>query len=150
MSDRRNPDIELLLSTVGQTELLRAIQKTIAGLKTQLDAIKGLYARISNTNNPNEILELLTNSNLDQLPALDYLIRNPDDKNWHANILLVISQELHCIGNLWEYLDGECGFADLNCQIPKLPSDDNIILDKLMSIRNREILDLIRQKISSQ
>jgi hypothetical protein len=148
MSSGGNPDIELLLSTVGQSELLRAIQKTIARLNKQLDAIKGLYARISNTNNPNEILELLTNSSLDQLPALDYLIRNPDDKNWHANILLVLSQELYRIGNLWEYLDVGCG--DLNCQIPKLPSDDQIILDKLMSIRNREILDLIRQKISSK
>lgn len=148
MSARGNPDIELLLSTFGQTELLRAIQKTITGLKTRLADIKGLYARISNTNNPNEILELLTNSSLDQLPALDYLMRNPDAKNWQANVVLVLQQELHRVCNLWEYLDG--GFTEWNQQISRLPSDDQIILDKLMSIRNREILDLIRQKISSQ
>ena len=145
-----NPDIELLLSTIGQTELLRAIQKTITGLKTRLDELKNLYARISKTNNPNEILKLLSNDILDQypswpileqLPGLEYLIKNPDDKNWRVNILLVITQELHRVGHLWEYLEGE--FSDWI--IHKSPSDDKYILDTLIGISNREIVELIKQ-----
>lgn len=146
MSYHKETNIELLLSNIGRAELLRAIQKTISGLKNRLTVIKDLYARISKTNNPNEILELLINaaleqamgwSILEQLPAVEHLIKNPDDKNWRVNILLVITQELHRVADLWEYLEGE--FSDLEYE------DDKYILDKLISIHNREIIELIKQ-----
>lgn len=131
-----------LLNEYTPARILIIIQQMTEEYKQKMDEIRDLQARISKSTDPNELIARLSKNDLALVPALHQLIRNPDDKYWHANLLTSVASELFSVGNLWEWLDGE--FSDL-----QHTAQTKIILDKISRIYNPGLLLEIQQKINN-
>jgi len=139
---RKNPLMSELLIEYTQQQIISCIQNITHENKSRMSRSQDLYNRVAKSSNPNEILARISKSDLELVPALHQLIRNPDNKYWHANLLLAISSELFRVSNLWEWLDGE--FMELNYD------DYASIQDKLHGIYNTELLTSIYNQLNQE
>jgi hypothetical protein len=128
-----------LLNEYTPDRIMAVIQQITKEYKDKMVAVMDLQARITKTTNPDEILARISNYDLELVPPLIQLIRNPDDKYWYTNILTSVASELFRVGNMWEWLDGE--FTGLNTNNP------NFVIDILLGIYNSELLFTIRETL---
>lgn len=134
--------MDRLLSKFGINDILLAIQIITTELHEKLDGLCNLYARISKTNNPNELLSSILTADLELIPGFEWVVSNPDNKYWYANLITIIESELFRISDLWEYMDGESSWY-----VGMDNNDSVAILDKLYGIHRPELLSAIEQKI---
>jgi hypothetical protein len=131
---------ELLINYTPQ-QILVVVHQIINDYKITLLAIQDLYARITKTNDPNEILAGISKIDLELVPALRQLIGNPDDKYWHANLLTLVISEIYRLQDIWEWLD---------CEFSEIPENyQTNITDKLLGLYHSELLISIQKRLTT-
>ena len=132
---------ELLINNTTPLQILQIIHQITNDYKITITAIQDLYARITKSSDPNQILAIISKADLELIPQLDKLMQNPDDKYWHANLLTIIESELYRLQDVWEWLDGEYGeIHGEDCQTN--------IIDKILGLYNTELLLAIQKRVN--